>query len=107
MDTKKKISIEEYLERVGQMVNDEYGRLIRKQFQCLDGSSELAMLETPSNEELEQLRHAVAIMTPKEKESAEKLTDEQILKIAEDARIDTGIFAIFINGYILYRKRVS
>lgn len=103
----EKLTIEQYLEKVGQMVDDEYGQIMRKQFQCLDGSSELAMLETPSNEELEQLRRAVAIMTPKEKESAQKLTDEQILKIAEDARIDTGIFAIFINGYILYRKRVS
>ena len=65
------------------------------------------MLAAPSKEELEQLEKAIAIMTPGEKEQADKLTDEQIQKIAADAEIETGILAIFINGYALRCKRVS
>jgi len=59
------------------------------------------MLQSPSAAELDQLRKAVAIMTPGEKQAAEDLTDEQIQKIAADAGIDTALFAIFINGYAL------
>ena len=62
------------------------------------------MLASPSADELLQLEKAVAIMTPTEKEQAESLGDEQIQKIAADARIDAGIFAIFINGYCLECK---
>jgi len=64
------------------------------------------MLATPSKEELAQLKKAVAIMTTAEKENINSLTDEQIQKIAADAQIDTGILAIFINGYCLQCKRV-
>ena len=64
------------------------------------------MLAAPSAGELEQLKKAVAIMTPAEKQNADSLTDEQIHKIATDAGIDTANFAIFINGYALH-KRVS
>jgi len=81
--------------------------MVRTQFQDIKGDSELAMLVSPSIEEMEQLKKAVAIMTPTEKESADKLTDEQTQKIAADARIDPANFAIFINGYILHCKRVS
>ena len=56
------------------------------------------MLQSPSREEYEQLEKAVAIMTPAEKENAKILTDEQIQRIADDAKIDVGIFAIF-HGY--------
>lgn len=87
-------------------MDDEFGHRVRKQFKDIRGSSELAMLETPSSDELAQLEKAFAIMTPSEKQNAENLTDEQILKIAIDAGIDTGIFAIFVNGYILECKRV-
>ena len=80
--------------------------MIRNQFKDIKGSSELAMLAAPSDEELQQLRKAVAIMTPAEKKSADRLTDEQVQKIAADAQIDPAIFAIFINGYILHSKRV-
>jgi len=65
------------------------------------------MLAAPSLEELKQLKTAFAIMTLDEKENAENLNDEKIQKIAEDARIDQAIFAIFINGYALRLKRVS
>jgi len=95
-----------YMEKLEQFVDDEYGQRIRQNFADDRGSSELAMLETPSSDELEQLKKAVAIMTPTEKSAPEKLTDEQVIKIAEDAGIDAGTFAIFINGYILECKRV-
>jgi len=99
------ITIEQYLEKVARFSNSDYGKLIRDQFKDIRGSSELAMLAAPSDEELEQLERAVAIMTPQEKEKAHSLTDEQIQKIAADACIDLSIFAIFINGYILHCRR--
>jgi signal recognition particle GTPase len=104
--TKQKISINQYLDKVATFVNSEYGRLLRNQFRDTKGTSELAMLATPTLEELEQLKKAVAIMTPKERESAEKLTDEQIERIAADAEIDPANLAIFINGYALHCKTV-
>jgi len=81
--------------------------MIRSRFKDIKGSSELAMLAAPNAEELEQLKRAVAIMTPDEKENAGSLTDEQIQRIAADARIDPANLAIFINGYALQCKRVS
>jgi len=92
---------------VAGFAHSQYGKMIRTQFRDIKGSSELAMLVAPNAEELEQLKKALAIMTPTEKESANNLTDEQIQKIAIDADVDTGIFAIFINGYALHCKRVS
>ena len=83
---------------------DEYGKRIRGQFKDIKGDSELAMLQTPGEDELRQLQRALAVMTKAEKENADKLTDEQVLKIAEDAKVDAGMFAIFINGYALEGK---
>jgi len=65
------------------------------------------MLAAPSSEELEQLKKAIAIMTPSEKGNADNLTDEQIQRIAADAQIEPANFAIFMNGYALHCKRVS
>jgi len=107
LTTKEKISIEEYLEEVALFCNSEYGSNVRGRFQDLRGTSELAMLAAPTQRELEELRRAVAIMTPGEKNSADRLSDEQIEKIAVDARIDPANFAIFMNGYALLCKRVS
>lgn len=104
---KNKISIEQYLEKVAVFVNSDYGRLVRDQFKDVKGSSELAMLTAPTVEELEQLKKAVAIMTPAEKQNAADLTDEQMHKIAADAGIDPANFAIFINGYNLHCKHAS
>lgn len=81
--------------------------MVRNRFTDLKGSSELAMLAAPTAEELEQLKKAVAIMTPEEKAAAESLSDEQVQKIAADARIDPANLAIFINGFALHCKRVS
>jgi hypothetical protein len=100
-----KISIEEYLERVARFSGSDYGKMIRTQFQDIHGDSELAMLTAPSVEEVDELRKAIAIMTPEEKQNAENLTDEQVQKIAADAQIDPANLAIFINGYALHFKR--
>ena len=102
-----KISIEQYLEKVARFSGSDYGKMIRDQFEDLQGASELAMLVSPSTEELEQLKKAVAIMTPAEKENADTLSDEQTEKLATDAQIDPANLAIFLNGYALHCKRVS
>jgi hypothetical protein len=101
-----KITIEQYLDKVATFVGNEYGMRVRTRFQDTKGESELAMLAVPSVEELEQLKKAVAIMTPGEKQNAANLSDEQIHKIAVDADIDPANLAIFINGYALNCKRV-
>jgi hypothetical protein len=101
------ITIEQYLEKVARFSGSDYGKMIREQFEDIKGSSELAMLAAPSTEELQQLKTAVAIMTPAEKQNADSLTDEQIQKIASDAKIDPANLAIFINGYILHCKKPS
>lgn len=92
---------------MARFAGSEYGKMIRGQFKDIEGGSELAMLAAPSVEELEQLKKAVAIMTPDEKEKADSLTDEQVQRIAADARTDQAIFAIFINGYTLHCKNNS
>lgn len=107
IELKDKISIEQYMKKVAKFAGSEYGNMIRSQFKDIKGSSELAMLAAPSAEELEQLKKAVAIMTPDEKSRAADLTDEQIQKIAADAQIEPANLAIFINGYALHCKRVS
>lgn len=100
------MSIEQYLVKVARFSDNEFGKLIRNQFKDMEGSSELGMLAAPTPEELAQLKKAVAIMTPAEKQNADSLTDEQTQRIADDAKIDPANFAIFINGYALYRKSI-
>jgi signal recognition particle GTPase len=102
-----KISIEQYLEQVARFSGSDYGKMIREQFEDIQGASELAMLVSPSAEELEQLKKAVAIMTPEERQNADTLTDEQTERLAVDAQIDPANLAIFLNGYALHCKRVS
>ena len=81
--------------------------MIRDRFKDIQGSSELAMLAAPTQQELEQLEKAVAIMTPAEKNEADKLSDEQVQRIAADVGIESANLAIFINGYALHCKRIS
>ncbi|MBP8910791.1 MAG: hypothetical protein KBI32_04715 [Phycisphaerae bacterium] len=107
IDERVKISLEQYLEEVARFCDNQYGNRIRGRFQDTRGTSELAMLVAPTYEELAELRRAVAIMTPGEKQTADRLTDEQIEKIAADAHVDPANFAIFMNGYALVCKRVS
>lgn len=104
---KAKISLDEYLEEVARFCENEYGNTFRGRFQDMEGNSELAMLAAPTAAELAELRRAVAIMTAAEKHDADKLTDEQVERIAEDAKVDPANLAIFINGYNLMCKRVS
>jgi len=107
LDAKVKISIAEYLEEVARFCDNQYGSTVRGRFEDMRGTSELAMLVAPTSDELSQLRRAVAIMTPGEKQDADRLSDEQIEKIAADAHVDPANFAIFMNGYALFCKRVS
>jgi hypothetical protein len=98
------VSIDEYLKKLGRFVDDEYGRRFRRQFEDHRGAAELAMLQSPTGEELEQLQKAVAIMTAGEKENAAGLSDETVRRIADDAGVDAGLFAIFMNGYALEHR---
>lgn len=101
------MSLQHYLEKVLQKAGDSFGRQYRGFFADNKGSSELAMLASPTKDEAEQLKKAVAIMTDDEKNNAERLTDQQVRKIAQDADIDPAVLAIFINGYALYCKNLK
>jgi hypothetical protein len=107
IDERVKISIEQYLEEVARFCDNQYGNRVRGQFKDMRGTSELAMLVVPTYDELSELRRAVAIMTPSERQIADRLSDEQIEKIAADGHVDPANFAIFMNGYALVCKRVS
>ena len=99
------MTIDAFLQKLSAFVGDDYGRQFRNQFKDNAGSSELAMLAAPSKKEYEELKRAVAIMTADEKDNAAKLTDEQVAKIAEDAKVDQAKFAIFINGFALESRK--
>ena len=101
------MTVEQYLEQVARFVGNQYGNLIRQRFADSKGQSELAMLQVPTRIELEELKRAVAIMTPGEKMDMAGLSDEQIQRIAEDAQADPANVAIFVNGYVLQCQRVS
>ena len=100
----KPLSLTGFLEKVAQKTDDSFGKQFRGFFADNKGSAELAMLASPSKDEVEQLRKAVAIMTADEIKNAGSLTDEQVKKIAQDAKIDSALFAIFINGYAIHCK---
>jgi hypothetical protein len=87
------------------MAGDPFGRQLREHFKDFRGSSELGMLASPSREELEDLKKAVAIMTPAERAAAHELSDTQVALIASDARINPAILAIFVNGYALEHRK--
>ncbi len=99
------ITLQDYLMKILQKTDDSFGRQYRGFFADSRGNSELAMLASPTKEEAEQLKKAVAIMTEDEKNNAQRLTDQQVRKIAQDAGIDPAVLAIFINGYALYLKK--
>jgi hypothetical protein len=96
-----KMTIDEYLKRVGKHVDDEYGLAYRRNFADNLGTSQPGMLGCPTRAEYQQLKRAVAIMTSEEKRNIESLSDEQIERIADDAGVDRANFAIFINAYAL------
>jgi hypothetical protein len=95
------------LQKLSAFVGSDYGRQFRNQFKDSRGSSELAMLAAPSKEEYEELKRAVAIMTADEKANAAELNDEQVARIAEDAKVDAAKFAIFINGFALESRKTQ
>ncbi|MBN1766181.1 MAG: hypothetical protein JW860_13045 [Sedimentisphaerales bacterium] len=97
-------TIEEYLEYVGRFRKSKYGRQFRNQFRDTRGTAELAMLAAPSEDEFDDFRRTVKVMTEIEKTEPEKLNDENIRDIAERARADSGNVSIFINGFVLNRK---
>ena len=98
------MTLEDYLKTLERFVGDPYGRQVRSRFQSMDGRSELAVLQSPSREEYEQLSRAVAIMTQAEKDAAADLSEQQIQRIAEDAGADPALLAIFFNGFALQKK---
>ena len=101
------MSLQQYLEKVLQKTSDSFGKQYRGFFADNKGSAELAMLASPTKEEAQQLKIAVAIMTEDEKKNAESLTDQQVKRIAADAKIDPAVLAIFINGYALCFKKAQ
>ena len=104
MTVTNKISIERYLEMVSRFSDSKYGKMVRDKFKDIKGSSELAMLAAPSEDEYEAFQRVVAVMNRQEKENVELLGDEQIKDIAKRAQVDCGATGIFLNGYILARK---
>ena len=99
--------IEAYLAYVGSQRGSKYGKQFRSQFRDRRGTAELAMLAAPSEEEYKQFERVVAAMTAEEKEHPEKLSDEQIQEIAARAGGDSGSVGIFLNGYVLARKKAG
>lgn len=97
--------LDEYVQYLERFAGHAYGRQFRNRFAGMDGRSELAALQSPSREEMEQIRRAVAILTPAEKENAADLDEKQIRRIAEDAKADPALIAIFLNGFALENKK--
>ncbi len=101
------MTIEDYLKSLERFADDAYGRRIRSQFATCDGKSELAMLAAPTREEYEQCCRLAAMMTAYEKANAERLSDEQVSRIADEAGVDPALAAIFVNGYALQKLKVK
>jgi len=99
--------INEYLDYVGRFCRSKFGKQFRSQFRDTRGTAELAMLAAPSEAEYEDFRRAVAVMTPEQRAYPEKLDDKQIRDIAEKAQANCGNIGIFINGFILARKKAN
>ena len=93
------------MEYVARGRGDAFGKRYRSQFRDRRGTAELAMLAAPSEEEYEDFRRSVEVMTEDEKAGAEQLDDEQIREIAQRAQADTANVNIFINGYVLAKKK--
>jgi hypothetical protein len=99
------LTIDQYLEKIGRFVDEPFARQMRRQFADRRGDSELAVLQSPSRDEYEQLCRLTALMTPQEKTAADSLADEQVRKLAADAKVDPALAAIFFNGYALELRK--
>jgi hypothetical protein len=89
------LTIEQYLEKIGRFVDEPFAKQLRKQFQDNRGASELAVLQAPSRDEYEQLCRL----------TADKLSDQQVRKLADDAKVDPALAAIFFNGFVLELRK--
>ena len=101
------LTLDEFLRSLERFVDDPYARRMRSQFGTADGKSELAMLAAPTRDEFEQCRRLAAMMTPDEKQNAERLSDAQVAALAEEAKVDKAIAAIFLNGYAIEKLNVK
>jgi len=99
------MTLEQYLQKVKKFADEPYGRQIRQQFCDCRGSSELAMLQSPSGDELDQIVRALAVMTPSEKQNAADLSQGQLQQIAANSGTEPGLLAIFFNGYALEKRK--
>jgi hypothetical protein len=99
------LTIEQYLEKIGRFVDEPFAKQLRKQFQDNRGSSELAVLQAPNRDEYQQLCRLTAILTPQEKSEVDKLTDQQVRKLADEANVDPALAAIFFNGFVLELRK--
>ena len=100
------ISLEEYLERVGQCREQSFGQRFRSQFQDTQGTAEIAMLAAPSQQEYDEFQRILTTMTEEEKAHTDTLTDEQIQDIAQRAKTEPANVGIFINGYGLTNRNL-
>ncbi len=103
----EKLNIEDYLEMVGRFRQNKFGKQFRSQFVNTRGTSELAMLTSPSEDEYQQFVRIVKVMTESEKLEPELLTDEMIKDIAQSADAESANASIFINGFVLHCKRAA
>ncbi|MCH9021314.1 MAG: hypothetical protein IID32_00935 [Planctomycetes bacterium] len=100
------ITLEEYLQRVGQCREQSFGKRFRNQFQDTRGTAEIAMLAAPSQQEYDELQRILAAMTEEEKTHTDTLADEQIQNIAQRAKAEPANVGIFINGYVLTNRNL-
>jgi hypothetical protein len=105
MGSEKPLTLESYLEQVGQCCGSAFGLRYRKQFRDNRGTAELAMLAAPSREEYQDFCRVVEAMTEQEKGKPEDLSDQQMDDIAKTAGIEKGNLQIFINGFLLAKRK--
>ena len=101
---KSDLTFEIFLDQIGRFRQSKFGKQFRNQFRDMRGTSELAMLKAPSEDEFQQLCRIVEVMADSEKAKPELLDDNDIEDIASRAQCDRGIVAILINGFVLERK---
>ncbi len=65
------------------------------------------MLASPSDKEFDDFQRTVETMTDDEKARPEILSDDQIKNIARRAESYAGNVSIFINGYVLARRKAE
>ena len=103
-DMESDLTIEMFLDQIGRFRQSRFGRQFRNQFRDTRGTSELAMLKAPTEDEFRQLCKIAEVMADSEKVKPELLDDNDIEDIASRAQCDRGIAAILINGFVLAQK---